>query len=50
MKRILTIVLVVIVSMNLYAQKVRVAAAGNLRFVMDDIKALYAEQHPEVKV
>jgi molybdate transport system substrate-binding protein len=50
MKRILTIILIIVVSMNLYAQKVRVAAAGNLRFVMDDIKALYAEKHPEVKI
>jgi molybdate transport system substrate-binding protein len=36
--------------MNLYAQKVRVAAAGNLRYVLDDIKALYAEKHLEVKI
>jgi molybdate transport system substrate-binding protein len=50
MKKIAAIILIVILSMNLYAQKVRVAAAGNLRFIMDDIKALYAEQHPEVKI
>ncbi|HVN47498.1 MAG TPA: molybdate ABC transporter substrate-binding protein [Bacteroidota bacterium] len=50
MKRILAILLVVIFSININAQTVRVAAAGNLRFVMDDIKALYAEKHPEVKI
>ena len=36
--------------MNLCAQRVRVAAAGNLRYVMDDIKALYVENHPETKI
>jgi molybdate transport system substrate-binding protein len=48
MKRILIIVF--IVSINLYAQKVNVAAAANLRYILDEIKTLYAEQHPNVKV
>lgn len=50
MKRIIVIILIAIVSMNLCAQRVRVAAAGNLRYVMDDIKALYVENHPETKI
>jgi molybdate transport system substrate-binding protein len=48
MKQIFIIALLIIVSLNLFAQKVRVAAAGNLRYVLDDIKTLYAEKHPEV--
>jgi molybdate transport system substrate-binding protein len=50
MKRILIIVFVFIVSINLYAQKVNVAAAANLRYILDEIKTIYAEQHPNVKV
>lgn len=50
MKRILTLTLLVFLCVNVHAQKVRVAAAGNLRFVMDDIKALYTEKHPDVKI
>jgi molybdate transport system substrate-binding protein len=50
MKRILIITFVIVVSINLYAQKVRIAAAGNLRYVLDDIKISYAEKHPDVKV
>ncbi len=49
MKRILIFALVVL-SINLNAQKVRVAAAGNLRYVLDDIKTSYAEKHPDVKI
>jgi molybdate transport system substrate-binding protein len=30
--------------------KVRVAAAGNLRYILDDIKELYAKEHPDVKI
>jgi len=36
--------------MNLYGQKVRVAAAANLRYIMDEIKTMYIEKHPDVKV
>ncbi|HLP15287.1 MAG TPA: molybdate ABC transporter substrate-binding protein [Bacteroidota bacterium] len=44
------IVLILIFSTGLSAQKIRVAAAGNLRYVMDDIKAAYAMNHSDVKV
>lgn len=50
MKRILIIVFVFITCINLYSQKVNVAAAANLRYILDEIKTLYAEQHPTVKV
>jgi molybdate transport system substrate-binding protein len=51
MKRVLiVIVLVIVATINLQAQKVRVAAAGNLRSIMDDIKALYAVNHPGIVI
>jgi molybdate transport system substrate-binding protein len=50
MKRTTAVLLFLTLSLTGFAQTVRVAAAGNLRFVMDDIKALYAEQHPGVKI
>jgi molybdate transport system substrate-binding protein len=33
-----------------HAQTVRVAAAGNLRYVMDDIREKYLSSHPHVKI
>jgi molybdate transport system substrate-binding protein len=50
MKRILIALLIVMTSVSLRAQHVRVAAAGNLRYIMDDIKSSYAERHPNVKI
>lgn len=40
----------VLLSLNVQAQKIRVAAAANLRYLLDDIKTAYVEKHPEVKV
>jgi molybdate transport system substrate-binding protein len=37
-------------SISLYAQTVRVAAAGNLRFILDEIKANYVAANPKAKV
>jgi molybdate transport system substrate-binding protein len=34
----------------IHAQTVRVAAAGNLRFILDDIKAQYILKNPKVKI
>ncbi len=50
MKRTFILALVVFVSVAVSAQKVRVAGAANLRYVLDDIKALYAVKHPNVKI
>ena len=49
MKRIF-ILLALIISLGLHAQTVRVAAAGNLRYILDDIKELYTKKSPSVKV
>jgi molybdate transport system substrate-binding protein len=38
------------ITLSAHAQTVRVAAAGNLRFILDDIKAKYAEKNPKVKI
>jgi molybdate transport system substrate-binding protein len=37
-------------SLCLSAQTVKVAAAGNLRYILDDIKAKYATTHPNIKI
>ncbi len=37
-------------SVSLQAQTVRVAAAGNLRYIMDEIKTKYIKEHPKVNV
>jgi molybdate transport system substrate-binding protein len=50
MKRILMTALVGLISVNMPAQIVRVAGAANLRYVLEDIKVLYAEKHPDVKI
>lgn len=50
MNRIFILALVLTVSVNLHAQSVRVAAAANLRYVLDEVKSLYVTAHPEVKV
>lgn len=49
MKKILTILLMAL-SVSLQAQTVRVAAAGNLRYIMDEIKTKYSKEHPKVNV
>jgi molybdate transport system substrate-binding protein len=49
MKRLL-IIIACLFSTMLNAQTVRVAAAGNLRFVLDDIKAKYAKVNPKADI
>ena len=49
MKRILVFLLLAM-SIAAQAQTVRVAAAGNLRYILDDIKAQYAIKNPKVKI
>jgi molybdate transport system substrate-binding protein len=50
MKKISIIIILLALSIAVNAQKVRVAAAGNLRFIMDDIKELYAKQNPKAQI
>jgi molybdate transport system substrate-binding protein len=50
MKRKIILVLLLATTFVINAQKVKVAAAGNLRFIMDDIKELYAKQNPKVQI
>ena len=51
MKRI-TLLLIAALAIQLYAsaQKVRVAAAANLRYILEDIKKQYEKEHPRTKV
>ncbi|MDP4208299.1 MAG: molybdate ABC transporter substrate-binding protein [Bacteroidota bacterium] len=49
MKRIL-LLLALFISITTQAQTVRVAAAGNLRYIMDEIKAKYAIKSPKTKI
>jgi|WetSurMetagenome_2_1015567.scaffolds.fasta_scaffold29091_3 molybdate transport system substrate-binding protein len=37
-------------SINLHAQTVKIAAAGNLRFILDDIKARYVSTNPKTNL
>ena len=46
----LFIILGLIINFSLHAQTVRVAAAGNLRFIIYEIKAKYTEKNPKANV
>lgn len=46
----LFIVTVLLISINIQAQIVRIAAAGNLKFIMEEIKTQYITQNPKVRV
>jgi molybdate transport system substrate-binding protein len=50
MKKLFILILILGVGINLYAQKVRVAAAANLRYILDDIKDLYIKDHPKSQI
>ena len=52
MKKTTVIILALFVSFAcvVNAQKVRVAAAANLRYVLEDIKKQYEKEHPKTKV
>ena len=50
MKRILCILLIALSLGSVQAQKVNVAAAANLRYVMEEIKTGYLKTHPKSTV
>lgn len=51
MKRItLLLIAVIAIQLTTSAQKVRVAAAANLRYVLEEIKKQYEKEHPRTKV
>lgn len=49
MKRIIFCLLMVL-SISLQAQTVKIAAAGNLRFILEEIKANYVAKNPKAKI
>lgn len=49
MRRLL-IAIACVAAITAHAQTVRVAAAGNLRYILDDIKAKYAEVNPKANI
>lgn len=48
--RIFTLIAVFTIICSASAQKVRVAAAANLRYVLEEIKKQYEKEHPKTKV
>ena len=50
MKRIIISLAIVFVALSATAQKVNIAAAANLRYVLEEIKTVYVKQHPKAKV
>src|SRR5665647_718157 len=50
MKRIIISIVIVFCTLGAKAQKVNVAAAANLRYVLEEIKTAYEKQHPKAKV
>jgi len=50
MKKIIISLAIVFATLSVTAQKVNVAAAANLRYVLEEIKTAYVKQHPKAKV
>jgi len=50
MKRIIISLAILLAVITVSAQKVNVAAAANLRYVLEEIKTAYIKQHPKAKV
>lgn len=50
MKRISILIAFVLILINASAQKVNVAAAANLRYVLEEIKTAYVKKYPKAKV
>jgi len=50
MKRIIFSLVILLATITLSAQKVNVAAAANLRYVLDEMKTAYLKQNPNAKV
>ena len=47
MKRIIISLAIFLTAITVSAQKVNVAAAANLRYVLEEIKSVYVKQHPQ---
>ena len=50
MKRTIISILILLATITVVAQKVNVAAAANLRYVMEEIKTAYLKQNPKAKI
>jgi len=50
MKRIIISLAILLTAISVSAQKVNVAAAANLRYVLEEIKTAYVKQNPKAKV
>ena len=50
MKRITISLAILLAAITISAQKVNVAAAANLRYVLEEIKTVYVKQNPKAKV
>ncbi|HET7733744.1 MAG TPA: molybdate ABC transporter substrate-binding protein [Paludibacter sp.] len=50
MKRIIISIAILLATITISAQKVNVAAAANLRYVLEEIKTAYIKQNPKAKV
>ncbi|HLP05434.1 MAG TPA: molybdate ABC transporter substrate-binding protein [Paludibacter sp.] len=50
MKRLLFLLAIVLATFSATAQKVNVAAAANLRYVLEEIKTAYVKKYPKAKV
>jgi len=50
MKRVIISFAILVATLTLSAQKVNIAAAANLRYVLEEIKTAYVKQHPKAKV
>ena len=50
MRKLTIFVITLLLSIQVYSQTIRIAAAGNLRYILDDIKTMYVAKNPKVKV
>lgn len=50
MKRIIFTIIIAFIVLSVTAQKVNVAAAANLRYVLEELKTAYLKQNPKAKV
>ena len=50
MKRIILSLAIILTTLSVSAQKVNVAAAANLRYVLEEIKTAYVKKYPRAKV
>lgn len=50
MNKLAVLLVIAFIAENVSAQKVHVAAAANLRYVLEEIKTAYLKEHPQVKI